>query len=120
MDYTQAGQQQTDSSEKHGQPTMPVRLPDGADDRSGADGDANDFDATDVELLHFVQTLVPLTDEGLDHWTWVERRAFLNWCLDEGVLTIQDGRLIPGEKTVPTAPLTLEPTEEGAQYCYHG
>lgn len=107
-------QQQTDSGAEHGQPNMWIRLPDVPYDRSDADGDPGGFDATDVALLHFVQTLVPLTGEGLYHWTREERRAFLNWCVDEGVLTIKDGRLLPGEITVPTGPLPLEPIEEGA------
>jgi hypothetical protein len=49
---------------------------------------------------------VLLTGENLEHWTWEERRDFLNWCLDEQVLTIQDGRLVPVEETIPTVPLT--------------
>ena len=107
MEETQKAQLSTDSGAKNGQPTTKhLRLPDLPDFRLGDEGDLNGFDATDPEFLHFVQSLVPLTGENLDHWTWEERRDFLNWCLDEGVLTIQDGRLVPGEELVTTAPLT--------------
>ena len=98
--------QQTDSGAQHGQPTLGQRLPDVPACKSGAEGDPGGFDAKDSAFLHFVQSLVPLTGEGPDHWTWEERRDFLNWCLDEGVLTIQEGRLVPAEELVPTAPLT--------------
>jgi hypothetical protein len=108
MEHTQEVQQQTDSGADHGQPTIQVRLPSVPDDRFGIDGDPGGFDAMDSALLHCVQTLVPLTGDGLDHWTREERRAFLNWCVDEGVLTIQDGRLIPVEERVPTAPIRYD------------
>jgi hypothetical protein len=123
MEQTQSQPQNTDNGAKHGQPNKRVRLPDLPEYRLGAEGDLNGFDATDAEFLQFVQSLVPVTGENIDHWTWEERRDFLNWCLDEGVLTIQDGRLVPVEELVPTAPLTQdtnqqaasERTEEGAE-----
>ena len=108
MEQTQKAQQSTDNGEKNGQPNMRLRLPDLPEYRLGVEGDLNGFDATDAEFLEFMQSLVPLTGEGLDHWTWEERRDFLNWCLDEQVLTIQDGRLVPVEETMPTAPLTSD------------
>ena len=85
------------------------------DYKLGTDGELNPFDATDTEFLNFVQTLVPLNGENLDHWTWEERREFLNWCLDEQVLTIQDGRLVPvedEEEKIATALLSHESTED--------
>ena len=111
-----------------------LRLPDLPDYILGTDGEINPFDATDSEFLQFVHTLVPLDGEGLDHWTWMERRDFLNWCLDEQVLVIQDGRLVPNQEqgaTVPLAHDTREPqapqetedapksAEEGAEACSH-
>jgi hypothetical protein len=123
MEQTQNQPLNTDSGEKNGQPTVRLRLPDLPEYRLGAEGDLNGFDATDAEFLQFVQSLVPVTGEHLDHWTWEERRDFLNWCIDEGVLTIRDGRLVPVEELVPTAPLAQDPdqqaaserTEEGAE-----
>jgi hypothetical protein len=97
--------QHTGCDAQQEQPTMRHGLPDGAAFKPGAESDLNDFDVNDSALLHFVQTLVPLTGENHDQWTCEERRDFLNWCLDEGVLTIKDGRLIPVEEPVPTAPL---------------
>ena len=73
----------------------------------------NAFDATDFEFLNFVQTLVPLTGENTDNWTWEERRDFLNWCLDESVLTIDDGRLVPAENPEESTPLPL--THDGEE-----
>jgi len=78
-------------------------LPDLPDFKLGVEGDLNGFDATNIEFLTFAQSLVPVTGGG-DRWTWEERRDFLNWCLDEQVLTIKDGRLVPVEETIPTAP----------------
>lgn len=71
-------------------------------------------DARDEEFLYFAQSLVYLRGANLDHWTREQRRDFLNWCLDEQVLTIKDGRLVPADiqETVPTAKLTTE--EEGS------
>jgi hypothetical protein len=114
MEQTQNQPQNTDSGAKNGQPAIRLRLPDLPDYRLGQEGDLNGFDATDSEFLNFVQALVPLTGEGLEHWTWEERRDFLNWCLDEQVLTIQDGRLVPVEEHIPTAPLTHEEQRERA------
>lgn len=108
MEETQNHTQNTSNGELNGKR---LRLPDLPDYKLGEDGDLNGFDATDSEFLNFVQTLVPLTGENLDHWTWEERRDFLNWCLDEHVLTIKDGRLVPYEENIPTAPLS----ESGAQ-----
>ena len=84
---------------------MRVRVPAVPTGKPGAQGDPGGFDVTECELLHLLQSLLPLTGENLDQWSWEERRDFLNWCLDEGVLTIKDGRLVPVEELVPTAPL---------------
>jgi len=97
---------QTDSGSQHGQPTMRLQVPDKAACELGETVVCNGFDITQCELLHLLQSLIPLTGEYPDLWSWEERRDFLNWCLDEGVLTIQDGRLVPIEELVPTAPLT--------------
>jgi hypothetical protein len=118
MEETQKVQQSTDSGAKHGQPIKRLRLPDLPEYRLGPAGELNGFDATDAEFLQFVHTLVPLTGDNLEQWTWEERRDFLNWCLDENVLMIKDGRLVPvedDEEKIPTAPLSHERTEEGAE-----
>ncbi len=86
---------QTDRGALHSQPTMRLKVPDGAACELGETVACNGFDATESELLQMLQSLIPLTGENLDQWTWEERRDFLNWCVDEGVLTIQDGRLVP-------------------------
>lgn len=108
MEETKKATPNTSNGEQHGAQNTRLRLPDLPEYRLGVDGDLNAFDATNSEFLHFVQTLVPLTGENTDTWTWEERRDFLNWCLDEQVLTIQDGRLVPVEETMPTAPLTSD------------
>jgi hypothetical protein len=108
MEETQKAQPNIDNGEPNGTPVTHLRLPDLPDYKLGVDGDLNGFDATDLEFLNFVQSLVPLTGEQTEHWTWEERRDFLNWCLDEQVLTIKDGRLVPVEETIPTMPLSEE------------
>jgi hypothetical protein len=105
MEETQ-NQQQTDSGAQHGQPTMRPRLHDVPAIKPEAQDDPGGFDDTESELLQMLPSLIPLAGENLDQWTSEERRDFLNWCLDEGVLTIQEGRLVPAEEElVPTAPL---------------
>jgi hypothetical protein len=100
---------QTDSGTQYGQSTMQLRVPAVPACKPGAHGDPGGFDATESELLHLLQSLLPLTGENLDQWTWEERRDFLNWCLDEGVLTIQDGRLVPVEEDmILTSPLKYD------------
>ena len=110
MEKTQNQQQTIVDGEQSGKR---LRLPDLPDYKLGTDGEMNPFDATDTQFLNFVQTLVPLNGENLDHWTWEERRDFLNWCLDEHVLVIQDGRLVPYEEGTPTAPLRHDDEEMG-------
>lgn len=97
MEETKRVQQSTDSGEKSGSQGVKLRLPDLPDFKLGQEGDLDAFHATDEEFLSFIETLVPLEGENLDHWTWEERRDFLNWCLDEQVLCIKDGRLVPQE-----------------------
>ena len=104
--HQQQPDRQADSGTQHLQPTMQLRVPAVPTGKPGAQGDPSGFDATENSLLHLLQSLLPLTGENLDQWTWEERRDYLNWCLDEGVLTIQDGRLVPVEELIPTAPLT--------------
>jgi hypothetical protein len=112
MDETPHPMPNTDSGKQHGTPGTHLRLPDLPDVKLGVEGDLNGFDATDSEFLQFVRSLVPLTGENLEHWTWEERRDFLNRCLDEQVLTIRDGRLVPVEETMPTVPLTSDAGED--------
>jgi hypothetical protein len=54
--------------------------------------------ATHMQFLEFAQSLVTLkrADDAtnLQHWTVEERRDFLNWCLDNGILRIEGNRLI--------------------------
>ena len=97
---------QADSIAQHGQTTMRLKVPDEAACELGETVVCNGFDFTECELLHLLQSLIPLTGEYSDQWTWEERRDFLNWCLDEGVLTIQGRRLVPVEELVATALLT--------------
>jgi hypothetical protein len=108
MDETPHPMPNTASGRPHGTPGTHLRLPDLPDFKLGVEGDLNGFDATDSEFLQFVQSLVPLTGENLEHWTWEERRDFLNWCLDEQVLTIKNGRLVSIEETIPTVPLHID------------
>ena len=112
MEETQNHTQNTNSGEQNGTQNTHLRLPDLPDFKLGTDGDLNAFDATDSEFLNFVQSLVPLTGDNTDHWTWEERRDFLNWCLDEQVLEIKDGHLVACDikETIATQP--LEPQKE--------
>jgi hypothetical protein len=112
--YHQQPDRQTNNGTQYEQPTMRLRVPAVPTYMPGAQGDPGGFDAPESELLQMLQSLIPLTGENLDQWTWKEHRDFLNWCLDEGVLTIQDGRLVPTEELVPTAPLTHD-TDADAQ-----
>jgi hypothetical protein len=42
-------------------------------------------------------TLKPADDAtNMQHWAVEERRDFLNWCLENGILRIENGRLMPG------------------------
>jgi hypothetical protein len=111
--------QQTDSGAQHGQPTMRLRVSAVPTGKPGAYGDPGGFDATENELLHLLQSLLPLTGENLDQWSLEERRDFRNWCLDEGVLTIQDGRLVPVEELVPTASLTHDTNVDAHDRAEH-
>ena len=88
-----------------GQSGKRLRLPDLPDYKLGPDGDLDPFHATDAEFFAFAAALVPITGEELDKWTWEDRRDFLNWALDEGVLEIKDGRLIAVEERIPTQTL---------------
>ncbi len=102
----QEAPQSTDNGAKSGQPaTLHLRLPDLPDYKLGPEGDLNAFKATDAEFVAFARSLVQLDGEDLDHWTWEDRRDFLNFCLDEHILSIQDGRLVELEATIPTAVL---------------
>ena len=97
---------QTESGSQHEQQTMMLQVPDEAACELGETVVCSGFDVTQCALLHLLQSLIPLTGENLDQWTWEECRDYLHWCLDEGVLTIQNERLVPVEELIPTAPLT--------------
>ena len=99
-------QDQQTTIDNGAQPGKRLRLPDLPDYKLGAEGELEPFHATDAEFLQFAAALVPITGDGdLNKWTWEDRRDFLNWCLDENVLTIKDGRLLAVEETIPTAVL---------------
>ena len=55
--------------------------------------------ATHQQFLAFAQSLVTLKkaddDTNMQHWTVEERRDFLNWCLEKGLLHIVEYRLLP-------------------------
>jgi hypothetical protein len=113
MEEMQSQQPSTDSGAKHGTPDekpapIPIRLPDLPYLKLGQ-SEQNAWRAIDEEFVTFAQSLVTIqVQEGdaLDRpWTWEDRRDFLNWCIDEGVLSVHDGRLIPVEELIPTAPL---------------
>lgn len=113
-------QSSTDSGEKNGLQVGVgrVRLPDLPRCVLGQEGDAvNAFNATDEQFLAFIGTIAPLElgGEGLDHWTYEERRDFLNYCLDEGILHIEDGRLVP---TTPDAEKGESSYGESSAYQY--
>src|SRR5437667_3539462 len=65
--------QQTDTGTQYRQPTMRRRVPTVPTGKLGAQGDPGGFDATESELLHVLQSLLPLTGENLDQWSWEER-----------------------------------------------
>jgi hypothetical protein len=110
MEQTQNHTQNTDNGAQNGTPITHLRLPDLPEFKLGVEGDLNGFDATNVEFSQFARSLVPIKGDS-EQWTWEERRDFLNWCLDEQVLEIKDGRLVPfedPEEKTPTAPLSAE------------
>ncbi len=73
------------------QPGKRLRLPDLPDYKLGAEGELDAFHATDAEFLAFAAALVPITGDGdMNRWTWEDRRDFLNWALDEHILSIHD------------------------------
>lgn len=108
-------------------------------DRALGQSEHNAWKASDEEFLAFAQSIVHVKVEEGDtlerSWTWEERRDFVNWCIDEGVLLIEDGRLIPvEEEQVQTASLSpgseanaqerakdvgIFTIEKGAEACSH-
>lgn len=111
MEQTQDHTQNTSNGAQNGTPGTHLRLPDLPDYKLGSDGDLNGFDATNDEFNQFARSLVPIKGDS-EQWTWEERRDFLNWCLDEQVLAIKNGRLVPCdiEEKTPTQPLEQEGT----------
>lgn len=55
--------------------------------------------ATHQQFYEFAASLVKLkpADEAtnMQHWTVEERRDFLNWCLEKGILHIDGQKLLP-------------------------
>ena len=143
MEEIQSQQQSTGDGIKNGTPDAKptqthVRLPQLPYLKLGQ-SEHNAWKASDEEFLAFAQSIVHVKVEEGDtlerSWTWEERRDFLNWCIDEGVLLVQDGRLIPvEEEQISTAPLSPESEanaqerakdtdlftmEKGAEVCSH-
>jgi hypothetical protein len=127
MEEIQSQQQSTGNGAKNGTPDakprhIHVRLPQLPYLKLGQ-SEHNAWKASDEEFLAFAQSIVPIKVEEGDmlerSWTWEERRDFVNWCIDEGVLLVKGGRLIPvEEEQKSTAPLSLNSevnTQEGAQ-----
>lgn len=117
METTKKATQNTDNGEQNGTQNTRLRLPDLPEFKLGAEGDLNAFDASNVEFSQFAHSLVPIKGD-LEQWTWEERRDFLNWCLDEQVLTIIDGHLEPvedPEEMTPTVSLSAEEEQNNAE-----
>ena len=55
--------------------------------------------ASDSEFLEFASSVVGVEGEDLDHWTVEERRDFLNWCLERGILVVEGGTLRTPDKS---------------------
>lgn len=114
MAETQIAQETTGTGAKSGLPVekpVHIRLPDLPVLLLGQ-SEQNAWKASDEDFLRFARTLAEIqVEEGnsLERpWTWEDRRDFLNWCLDEGVLEIKDGRLLAVEERIPTALLSGE------------
>jgi hypothetical protein len=106
MEEIQSQQQSTGDGAKNGTPDAKprhthVRLPQLPYLKLGQ-SEHNAWKASDEEFLAFAQLIVHVKVEEGDtlerSWTWEERRDFVNWCIDEGVLLVEDGRLIPVEE----------------------
>src|SRR5215471_4008201 len=106
MEEIQSQQQSTGDGAKNGTPDAKprhtyVRLPQLPYLKLGQ-SEHNAWKASDEEFLAFAQSIVQVKVEEGDtlerSWTWEERRDFVNWCIDEGVLLVEDGRLIPVEE----------------------
>jgi hypothetical protein len=127
MEEIQSQQQSTDDGAKNGTPDEKptqtyIRLPQLPYLKLGQ-SEHNAWRASDEAFFAFAQSIVPIKVEEGDSlersWTWEERRDFVNWCIDEGMLVVQDGRLVPvEEEKIPTAPLshdTKADAQESAQ-----
>ena len=111
MEETQIAPETTDNGAKPGLPkAVPVhiRLPDLPGLLLGQ-SEQNAWKASDKEFLAFARSLAEIQVEEGDSvdraWTWEDRRDFLNWCIDEGVLEVKDGRLVANEEHIPTEAL---------------
>lgn len=83
-----------------------VRLPDLPHLFLGPSSEKSVFEQSDAEFLAYIRGLVPLEGDNLDHWTWEERRDFINWCLEESILELRGDRLLPmiGVNREPSEP----------------
>ena len=91
-------EEQKNSEKIQQDPKFHLELRDLRSFQLGEEGEMNARYATDTQFLNFIKTLVPLEAEDgadLEHWTVEERRDFLNWAIDEGVLLVRNGRLVP-------------------------
>src|SRR5260370_21418891 len=108
MEAIQNQQPSTDSGVKPGLPAekpVDIRLLDLPGLLLGQ-SEQNAWKATDGEFYRFAAALVEIQVEEGDSlerpWLWEDRRDFINFCLDEHILSIQDGRLVELEATIPT------------------
>jgi hypothetical protein len=65
--------------------------------------------ASDTEFFTFASSIARLEGEKLDHWTVEERRDFLNWCPEMGLIESRDGVLHvkgPDVQAIHPAPKT--------------
>jgi hypothetical protein len=80
------------SAAETGERKLVLRLVDLKFYRLGVDG-SDARHASDAEFLAFASSIAQLRGENLEHWTVEDRRDFLNFCLEKGVL-------IPGEENI--------------------
>lgn len=70
-----------------------LRLVDLRSYRLSPDG-PNVREASDAAFLEFASSIVEVRGEGLGCWTVEERRDFLNWCFERGVLEVGEGGVL--------------------------
>ena len=109
MEETQIAPEITDNGARNGLPVakpVHVRLPDLPHLLLGQ-SEQNAWKASDDEFQRFAADLVEIQIEEGDTlerpWLWLDRVDFINWALDEDVLTIQENRLVANEEHIATA-----------------